>query len=502
VSALAVADPGPIERSVGGRVLPASLVTVGASTLCLVALEGEDRLAVITDRSSPQHDGFHGIGQELPDGGYLRDCPLDSGNAAALRRAVPWLRPTPLGPRASFGFGDRLGLATPGHVAALRSARAGMRIAPVLAQQSMREMVRSARQPWDVVDAATWGALASGWRGPFGADADHLTTIEEVDACVGHFTTFTLDPKAVVEPAADTAGASALEQAVRMAPWDVLESTPSDTFRRYVGAGLDLQRRVLSLTEDDVARAIAKYGRAIAHVVAQYRYLSARATDFEVEVAVDETTSPTSPGEHLYMASELHRLGVAFVSFAPRLVGELEKGIGYRGDLARLREDLEAHAAVSRSGRPYKLSVHSGSDKFEIYPILAEATGGAFHLKTSGTSYLEALGVISSREPDLFRRICAVAARSFAADRASYFVSPPVGVLEPVASLPDSELPAVLRADAERQVLHVTYGSVLAELGDGLRAALRRHRNLYATRLEEHLARHLEPLTRQGAPDR
>jgi hypothetical protein len=141
------------------------------------------------------------------------------------------------------------------------------------------------------------------------------------------------------------------------------------------------------------------------------------------------------------------------------------------------------HAAIARRLGPYKLSVHSGSDKFSAYPAIAEATGGVLHLKTAGTSYLEALRVLDEA---LLGRIYSAALDRFAHDRASYHLS--AGEPEPGAS-PDLDDPAV------RQVLHVTFGSVLTSpLGDELRARLRADlREPYAVGLARHLGRHLQP---------
>ena len=82
----------------------------------------------------------------------------------------------------------------------------------------------------------------------------------------------------------------------------------------------------------------------------------------------------------------MRRLGVDWVSFAPRFVGEFEKGIDYLGDRVEFAADVEVHAAIARRFGDYKLSVHSGSDKFSIYDDVALATRGRVHLKTSGTS--------------------------------------------------------------------------------------------------------------------
>src|SRR4051812_29387071 len=108
----------------------------------------------------------------------------------------------PLGLTASFGFGDRLGVATPGHVAALRSAGGG--IAPIFAQQSIREMTRTGRSAKEVVDDALRGAESAGYDGEQGADADHLKTPADVDRTAeAGFVFFTIDPSDHVDGAAD-----------------------------------------------------------------------------------------------------------------------------------------------------------------------------------------------------------------------------------------------------------------------------------------------------------
>src|SRR5262249_29273027 len=114
-----------------------------------------------------------------------------SANLNCLRRALPWLSPSIVGPRTSAGLGDRIGLATPGHIQALRQLRGN--VAPVFAQQSIREMERTGRSPQQVIDEATWGVLVEGWRDGFGADGDHLKTLSDIDSCVdAGYTWYTL----------------------------------------------------------------------------------------------------------------------------------------------------------------------------------------------------------------------------------------------------------------------------------------------------------------------
>lgn len=374
------------------------------------------------------------------------------------------LRPTRIGTASSFGFGDRTGRATPGHVRALRFA--GSTLVPVLAQQSARELDRTGRTFGDVLDAAIRGAEQEGWTGEFGADADHLRTPQEVtDALSAGFTMLTLDPSAYVDEREGD-----LEPRVRALPWNVLEDDWRALKRRHAD-------------DESVAPAAAKFGRALAHVVELAR--TAGDAPVDIEVSVDETAVPTTPFEHRFLAIELQRLDVRITSLAPRFAGSWQKGIDVGGDLAEVRASVAAHAQVAEAHGDYKLSIHSGSDKFSVYPILADVAP-RLHVKTSGTSYLEGLRVIAAVEPELFRAILDVARERFSVDRASYELSDAAGVPED-ADLDDP---------AARQGLHVTFGAVLShpELGPAVLATLDSNAGLYGDALESHLGRHLTAL--------
>ena len=245
-----------------------------------------------------------------------------------------------------------------------------------------------------------------------------------------------------------------------------------------------------------------KYGWAVARVVGLHRVLKhAAGDDFELEISVDETETPTSPAEHYFFAAELKRLGIEWVSLAPRFVGRFEKGVDYIGDLAAFRSSFAEHVAVMRTLGPYKISIHSGSDKFSIYPIVAELTDGLFHLKTAGTSYLEALRVIGEVDRGLFREILDFARGCYETDRATYHVSADLAKVPPAAEVPDFALAALLDDFDARQVLHVTYGSVLTaddgeRFGRRIRAALAENEEAYSAALEKHLGRHVAPFAR------
>jgi hypothetical protein len=231
-----------------------------------------------------------------------------------------------------------------------------------------------------------------------------------------------------------------------------------------------------------------------------YRHLAAAMGNrsFELEVSVDETETPTSPLEHFFVASELKRLGVQWVSLAPRYVGRFEKGVDYIGDLAAFDAEMAKHAAIARVMGPYKLSIHSGSDKFSVYPVFSRQAGELVHLKTAGTSYLEALRAIAEVDRELFRQILGFALERYDEDRATYHVSADPAKVPVPDSLEDGQLSEVLDLFDGREVLHVTFGSVLDRYGDGLLAALAEHEEAHYEALEAHFDRHFEPFAKQS----
>ena len=470
-----------LKQLAGLTVYPRSVAEKEETTYFLARDTNHKLLGILGDAT-----GF--VGEQR---GEVTVCPLSPVNAEALREILPWLRPQPLGLEKSAGCGDRLGLATPGHVRAVRQAGG---IAPILAQQSMRENARTGRSPQQVVDDALWGIFQEGWREPWGADADHLKTTDDVDLCVAAgYTFFTVDPGDHVDNTAHTAPLDVLRGKFQELPWAELEDSPHDLQGRYLGRRMEVETLTLEFEETALLRAATKYGRAIAHTVRMFRHLVAQTQSFELEMSVDETETPTSIEEHLFVARELKRLGVQWVSLAPRYSGRFEKGVDYIGDLAGFEEELAKHAAIARVLGPYKLSIHSGSDKFSIYPIVARLTKGLVHLKTAGTSYLEALRAVARVEPALFRKILAYAVECYPEDRATYHVSSKLSQVPAPFGLPDTKLPGLLDQFDTRQVLHVTFGSALARYGDELLAVLATHDEAHYAALETHFERHLSP---------
>ena len=417
-------------------------------------------------------------------------------------------KPVTLGLAPSFGFGDRMGIATPGHVAAMK--RAGGGILPIFPQQSIREMARTQRTPRQVMDEALAGALAAGWTGTTGADADHLKTPEDVNvtAAVG-FTFFTIDPSGDVDQHADHYDELTLREKFKgiegEVPW----------LPDYRGKSVALPGGAkIEFTEPVLLRAAVKYGRAINAAVALADHIrktcEGLGQDFEIELSVDETEQPTSLAEHFLIADQCLKRHMKLVSLAPRYIGDFEKGVDYKGDLAALRVSLADHAAIANMLGPYKLSLHSGSDKLSIYTDFARATQGRFHVKTAGTSYLEALRVVARHEPALFRQLVTFARDRYDTDKATYHVSATLASAPPADQVRDNRelerLYLELWDDVSpgegftapgRQILHCTFGSTLThpEFGPLVNSVVASHPETYREVLDDHFTRHLESLT-------
>ena len=412
-----------------------------------------------------------------------------------------------LGTEPSFGFGDRIGLATPGHVLAMQ--RSGHGTLPIFPQQSIREMARTNRSPGDVLNDALNGMQEAGWTGPTGGDADHLKTTDDADVtAAAGYSFFTIDPSDHVDEKADGYDEGTLRERFAEVEGELT------WLGEYRGRKLTLETgSEIECTEEACLRAGVKYGRAINHAIELACHIAAvqglAGRDYEIELSVDETDHPTTLAEHYIIADRCLTDGIRLISLAPRFVGDFEKGVDFRGNLEDLDRSLADHAALARQLGPYKLSLHSGSDKLAMYAMLARATRGCYHVKTAGTSYLEALRVAARHDQSLFRKIIAFSRERFETDRATYHLSATLDSAPPDTEISDpvelerqylglwSEVPVGEGfTGLGRQILHCTFGSVLTdpELGPLLRSLLEAHQETYTEVLADHFERHLDAL--------
>jgi tagaturonate epimerase len=377
------------------------------------ARPGHRRLAALAAAGDAALAAFAGDRHDAGDGHTLLHAPTSAANAAALRAAFPDLAPRPLGLATSAGFGDRLGVATPGHVRALRSADPDGRIRPIFAQQSIREMTRTGRSAQEVVDDAGWGAFASGWTDGVGADADHLKTEAHVRTCLdAGFSFFTFDPGDHVDDAATEATAPRAAGEGRRAPLGrSADPTTGPAVRgRYLGRESSTPTAwTLRFDDETLARAAAKYGAALAGAAHLHRVLATtggavRGRGLRRRDRAPPPRSRSTPSSPSSCGGSGAPGGVAGAA----LRGTLREG----RRLPRRPGRAGPHPRRPRPHRPRLRTVQALAPQrqrqVQRLRAIAEATARLVHLKTAGTSYLEALRVAADRSTrPLFREVLA-----------------------------------------------------------------------------------------------
>jgi tagaturonate epimerase len=432
----------------------------------------------------------------------VKRCPLNHHNAIEIQKLFSFTRPCLIGQHNSIGCGDRLGFANPGHIRAV----AGSGLKPVLAQQSVRELERTKREAEDVMDAAIWAVFQEGYKNGYGADGDHLKTPEDIDRYAkAGFTMFTLDIGLYVVNEAAHLPISEIRARASMLPWNILKDTLEYALVRYCNKHVTIADGFeIRPSEEETLRALVKYGAGIAQTVKLTDHLKNRWSNqpIEIELSVDETDTPTSPLEHYIVAGELKRLGIKLMSLAPRFIGDFEKGIEYKGDLKAFREEYIKHVQIAEKLGPYKISIHSGSDKFDVYNVIGAIGFGKVHVKTAGTSWLEALRTVAAADSALFGEILDCARANYDNDRKSYHVTADIGRTKSAKDYTDGEITDLLSDDNARQILHVTFGTVLSKKDEGgkymfkdrILKCLQDHEDVHYQYILKHFRRHIDPI--------
>lgn len=416
-------------------------------------------------------------------------APLSHENAVVLRSLFDFTKAkSVLTSKRSVGVGDRLGIATDGHIKVFEKYDA----LPILAQQSIRELTLTNRTFEDVLDCASFNVFKQDFTKGFGADGDHLKTDKEVKYALDcGYTMITLDCSEYIR-----------NNVSDMSDNEVYEAYPINMTieNLYFDKHFDVEGHDIHFSEIGFRRTSMIYLEAIDFAEHIWKtFIKDSGVDFEI--SIDETLTPTTPEQHFFVASELKRRGVKVATVAPRFCGEFQKGIDYIGDLKQFEQEMVVHAAIARHFG-YKLSIHSGSDKFSVFPIIGRLTRGNFHVKTAGTNWLEAMTVVAMVDPALYREVHSYALSVFDQATAYYHVTTNLSNIPCLCSLKDSELPDLFKNNDSRQLIHITYGLILtAKKEDGsflfrdrLYKCWRENAAIYEQRLVNHIGKHLELL--------
>jgi hypothetical protein len=408
-------------------------------------------------------------------------------------------------PRFTFGVGDRFAHQAEAQLAAFeRLAADGVVVSPVW-NKSNREHTFIGSEPASVRAAAIAAVAGRKWPHPWFVDADHIR-LETVDRFLDSSDFFTID-------VADSIGKPAAEADVAA----FLAKHPELTAPLTI-PGIAAPVPLSAETSGTVARCYLLACREAGEI---FRHIRAKRGDgVAIEVSMDETDAAQTPRELLVILALLADEGVPLQTIAPKFTGRFNKGVDYVGDLAGFEKEFSDDVAVlayaaNRYGLPknLKLSVHSGSDKFSLYPIIrriVERTGAGLHLKTAGTTWLEEMiglaeaggdGLALAKEIYAYAyghvdEFCAPYATVIDIDRAK--LPPPAEV----ASWSGPQLAAALRHVPAnpafnphmRQLVHVSF-KVAAKQGKRYTDLLVANRDVVAKQVTEHISdRHLKPL--------
>ncbi len=410
-------------------------------------------------------------------------------------------------PKYTFGVGDRFANGAHAQLTAfIEAKKLGIDIVPVW-NKSNREHNIIGSEPIQTRQAADKAVADLGWTGEYLLDADHIN-LSTVDRFVAPCDFFTLDVADDIGEAADPADVAAF-----IAKHPELIGT----------VAIEGIAQPFEISQADVEKTANQFLKATQKAAAIYQHIVAAkggVDNFVTEVSMDETDSPQTPPEMLIILAAIADQGIPIQTIAPKFTGRFNKGVDYVGDLTQFEKEFNddlaviAHA-IKTYGLPaaLKLSVHSGSDKFSIYPIIKKAiqrTGAGLHIKTAGTNWLEE--VIGLAEADGEGLALAKTIYAKALEKKAALCEPYATVIDiNDANLPTAEevngwtstqFTDALRhiqsnpgynADL-RQLLHVGF-KIAAQLGDTYIQALKDNQAVVAKNVTGNLLdRHMKPL--------
>jgi hypothetical protein len=406
----------------------------------------------------------------------------------------------------SFGVGDRFSHQGKAQLKAItRANESGLKIIPVW-NKSNREHMYVNSHPADVRKEADEAVKALNYKGQYFVDADHIN-LNTVAPFVEVSDFFTLDVAAFI-------GKESKKEEIE----DFVASCEKYTGQLHVPGivkPLEITRQLL----EEIAN---KFLAATQQAFEIYAYLKKEKGEgnFITEVSMDEVETPQTPVEMLFILKMLADKGVPVQTIAPKFTGRFNKGVDYVGDLDQFAKEFEEDVlvidfAVKEFGLPeeLKLSVHSGSDKFSIYPIMAKIINKydkGLHLKTAGTTWLEEVIGLSIAGNDGLNVAKKIYANAY--DRREKLCAPYADVID----IDPNQLPSVNEVNSWsgekfantlrhipdhpdynshfRQLIHVAY-PVAAEMGKEFTDLLKKYADIIGSCVEENIYdRHLKRL--------
>jgi len=406
----------------------------------------------------------------------------------------------------SFGIGDRFGHQGEAQLRAIiKALAAGIDIVPVW-NKSNREHSYIHSKPGDTRVEADAAVSALSYAGDYFVDADHIN-LSNVQGFLIASDFFTLDVANKIGSASEVERIS-----------DFVNSC-----KKYSGV-LNIPGIIHPIEVSDrlIITIANKFLAAIAEAGKIYNFIKDQkgAYQFVTEVSMDEVESPQTPVEMFFILKMIAEQGIPVQTIAPKFTGRFNKGVDYEGSIEHFSREFEEDIlvidyAVREFGLPenLKLSVHSGSDKFSIYPEIARIIkkyDKGIHVKTAGTTWLEevtGLALAGGEALEMAKHIYKTAL-----DRQGELCAPYADVID----IKQDKLPLAIEVDKWgsekfanslrhipghpdynpnlRQLIHVGY-KIAAESGIEFTGLLEKHHEIIGSCVEENLFdRHLRRL--------
>lgn len=406
----------------------------------------------------------------------------------------------------SFGVGDRFNHEGEAQLRALITATSeGVEVTPVW-NKSNREHNIVHSEPVSTRLEADTAVKNLGWEGPYFVDADHIN-LSNVDRFIDHADFFTLDVAMYIGNESSSEIVAAFKKSCASLGAEVTIPGIPDPIR---------------ISDNLLNEVAGKYLTAIKEAGKIYRHIEAKkgAGNFVTEVSMDEVEAPQTPVDMFFILKMIADEKIPAQTIAPKFTGRFNKGVDYVGDVKQFAKEFEQDVlvidhAVKSFGLPadLKLSVHSGSDKFSIYPIMAEIIKKhekGLHVKTAGTTWLEeVIGLAVAGDDGL---IVAKEIYARALERKEELCAPYADVIDiDDAQLPPPEVVAGWTGEKFantlrhipghpdynpnfRQLVHVGY-KVAAEMGEKYTNLLKKYAGVVGSCVEENIyERHLKRL--------
>lgn len=398
----------------------------------------------------------------------------------------------------SFGTGDRFAGQGEAQLRAfIYAQKKGLDITPVW-NKSNREHLTIGSDPCDTRIAADTAVKSLGWNKPYFVDADHVN-MSNVDNFINSSDFFTIDVADYIGKKADD---------TEMKEFTEKYSVYKGTFQI---PGIE---KSFELTDELITSIGEKFLYAARQAGKVYRHIESEKGkgNFITEVSMDEVTNPQSPIELFFILGALADENIPVDTIAPKFTGRFNKGVDYQGDIRQFALEFEQDLlvidyAVNEFGLPpgLKLSIHSGSDKFSIYPVMGELIrkhDKGIHIKTAGTTWLEemiGLAMAGGNALDMAVRIYSESLLRF-----DELCGPYAAVIDidrkklpsekEISSWDGKRFAAALRHDPDnpayspdmRQLVHVSY-KIAAEKVEQFTSLLQKNREIIGRQVTENI---------------